>query len=53
MKITVKKDGEGYLAEVAGHENVYAHADTPTHAKHELVGVVEMLMDYHIEQLAA
>lgn len=51
MKITIKKDGEGYLAEIAGHDNVFAHADTPAHAKRELIGVVEMLMDYHIEQL--
>jgi hypothetical protein len=51
MKITVKKDGEGYLAEVAGHENVFAFADTPAQAKVELVGVAEMMMDYHIEQL--
>jgi len=51
MKIIVKKDGEGYLAEVEWYENVYAYWNTEFEAKKELLGVVEMMTDFHIEQL--
>lgn len=52
MNITVKKDWDGYLAEVAGQDSIYAFAYTEKEALMELYQVLEMLRDYHIEQLS-
>ncbi|MDQ7009972.1 MAG: hypothetical protein Q9M94_06805 [Candidatus Gracilibacteria bacterium] len=49
MKIIIKKDGEGFLAEVEKQENIFAYGNTKEEAKNELLGVVEMMMDYHLE----
>lgn len=48
--ITVEKDGEGYLATVEGHDNLFAFAFSEKEAIVELKNVVEMIMDYHLEQ---
>lgn len=52
MKINVvlEKDGDGYLARVEGHRNLFAFAYTEKDAVIELKNVVEMVMDYHLEQ---
>ena len=51
MKTTIEKDGDGYLARVDGHQNLYAFAYSEKEALMELKNVVEMIMDYHIEQV--
>lgn len=51
MKILVKEDGEGYLARVRGSENLFAYGLTKEEALNELSGVIDMTMDYHLEQV--
>ena len=51
MKIVIKKDGSGFLAEVEGMENIYAYGKTKEEAMDELYNVIEMMMDYHLEQV--
>lgn len=48
---TIDKDGEGYLAKVIGRDDVYAYGLTEEEAKKELLSVVEMLMDIHLERV--
>jgi len=50
-EIVVKKDWDWFLAEVVWYENLYAYWDTEFLAKKELLWVVEMMMDYHLEQV--
>ncbi|MCH2188689.1 hypothetical protein MK079_02590 [Candidatus Gracilibacteria bacterium] len=42
MKIIITKDSHGFLAELEGYENVFAHGATPEEAKKELLGVLDM-----------
>lgn len=51
MKTIVEKDGDGYLAKVEGHQNLFAFAYSEKEAIMELKNVVEMMMDYHLEQV--
>ena len=51
MKVIIKKDWEGFLAEVEWHDNVYAYWETESDAKNELLKVIEMMMDFHLEQV--
>ena len=51
MKITIRKDGDGYLAEVTGQPRLFAWAPTKAGAREELRNVVEMMLDYHLEQI--
>ncbi len=51
MKIKISKDSHGYLAEVEGHENIFAHGETQMEAKKELLQVMEMMFDVHLEQI--
>ncbi len=51
MKTTIKKDGDGYLAKVEGRQNLFAFAYSEKEAIIELKNVVEMMMDYHLEQV--
>lgn len=51
MKMIIEKDGDGYLATIEGHENLFAFAYTEKEATIELKNVVEMIMDYHLEQI--
>ena len=46
MKIIIEKDGDGYLAKVEGHQNLFAFAYSEKEAVMELKNVVEMVMDY-------
>lgn len=48
MKITVRKDGEGYLAEVKGHAHLFAWSPTRAGARAELKNIAEMMLDYHL-----
>ncbi len=51
MKTIIEKDGDGYLAKVEGHQNLFAFAYSEKEAIMELKNVVEMIMDYHLEQI--
>jgi predicted RNase H-like HicB family nuclease len=51
MQTIIEKDGEGYLAKVKGHPNLFAFAYSEADAITELKNVVEMVMDYHLEQV--
>ncbi len=51
MKTIIEKDGDGYLARVEGHSNLFAFAYSEKDAISELKNVVEMIMDYHLEQI--
>ena len=51
MKIKISKDTHGYIAEVEGQENIFAHGETELEAKKELLWVIEMIFDYHLEQV--
>lgn len=51
LKILVEKDGEGYLAKIENHDNLFAFGYSEKEAIVELKNVVEMIMDYHIEQV--
>jgi hypothetical protein len=53
MQTIIEKDGEGYLAKVKGHPNLFAFAYSEVDAITELKNVVEMVMDYHLEQVKA
>ncbi len=50
-KIKVEKDGDGFLAEVENIDGLYAFGKTEKEAKKELLNVIEMTMDYHLEQV--
>ncbi|MBE8189913.1 MAG: hypothetical protein HAW58_03415 [Candidatus Thioglobus sp.] len=50
MKTIIKKDGDGFLAKIEGHQNLFAFAYSEKEAILELKNVVEMVMDYHLEQ---
>lgn len=50
MKAIIEKDGDGYLAKIEGHQNLFAFAYSEKEAIMELKNVVEMIMDYHLEQ---
>ena len=49
--VVIEKDGEGYLARVEGHDNLFAFAYSEREAILELKNVVEMILDFHIEQV--
>ncbi len=49
--ITVKKDWKWFLAEVEWSDNIYAYWNTQQEAKKELLWVVEMMTQYHLEEV--
>ena len=51
MKILVKEDGEGFLARVRGSNNLFAYGLTKDEALEELSNVIDMTMDFHLEQV--
>lgn len=51
MRIKTRRDGKGYLAEVAGQPQLFAWASTKSGAMSELRHVVEMMLDYHLERV--
>ena len=50
VNIVIEKDGEGCLARVEDHQNLFAFAYSEKEAVTELKHVVDMLLDYHLEQ---
>jgi hypothetical protein len=50
MNISIRKDGDGYLAKVKGQDNLFVFAYSKQDAVIELKNVVEMMLDYHLEQ---
>ena len=50
MKTIIENDGEGYLARIEGYPNLFAFAYSEKEALVELKNVVEMIMDFHLEQ---
>ena len=53
MQTTIEKDGDGYLAKVKDQPNLFAFAYSEKEAVQELKNVVEMIMDYLLEQINA
>ncbi len=51
INVVIEKDGDGYLARVEGNQNLFAFAYSEKDAVIELKNVVEMMMDYHLEQV--
>ena len=51
MKTIIEKDGDGYLAKIDSHPNLFAFAYSEKDAVVELKNVVEMVMDFHLEQV--
>ncbi len=51
MRITIQKDGAGYLARVTERDDIYAFGFTEEEARAELLNVIEMLIDVHSEQI--
>ena len=50
INIIIEKDRDGYLAKIEGYHNLFAFAYSEKDAVTELKNVVEMMMDYHLEQ---
>ncbi len=51
VNIVVEKDGDGFLAKVKNRQNLFAFAYSEKEAIVELKNVVDMMMDYHLEQV--
>lgn len=51
MKVVIEKDGEGYLAKIEGHDQLFAFAYSEIEAIIELGNVLEMIIDYELEQI--
>lgn len=49
MWYTIKKDWNGYLAEVEWNDSIFAFWKSTIEAKKELINVIEMMIDYHSE----
>ena len=47
MDITIKKDGEWYLAEVLGKKSLYAFWYTKQEAIQELKNVIDMMVEFN------
>ena len=51
MDIIIRQDGKGFLAEVDGTKNLFAYGKTKKEASEELLHVIDMMLDYHQEQI--
>lgn len=51
MWYTIEKDWEWFLAKVDWRDDIYAFWYTQLEAKKELLNVIEMIMDIHLEQI--
>lgn len=47
----IEKDGDGYLVRLADQQNLFAFAYSEKEAVTKLKHVVDMLLDYHLEQV--
>ncbi|MCK9467174.1 MAG: hypothetical protein M0P94_02500 [Candidatus Absconditabacterales bacterium] len=52
MEIIIRKDGEGYIAEVKSKPNIYAFGYSKEEALSELKNVVDMMVDYHSQEIS-
>ena len=50
MQIVITKDEKGYLTEAKDYPNIFAWGETKTEAKREFGNVLEMIVDYYLEQ---
>ena len=48
-KVTISKDWDWFLAKVEWTDNIFAFWYTEEEARLELINIVEMMMDYHLE----
>jgi hypothetical protein len=48
-KIIITQNWDWFLAEVEWMQNIFAYWETKEDAKKELLWVLEMMMDYHLE----
>jgi predicted RNase H-like HicB family nuclease len=51
MNILIRQDGKGFLAEVEGTKNLFTYGKTKKKASEELLHVIDMMLDYHREQI--
>ena len=49
MDFKIRKDWEWYLAEIVWNDSLFAYWKTEYEAKKELIGVLDMMIDYHSE----
>jgi predicted RNase H-like HicB family nuclease len=52
MEIIIRKDGEWYIAEVKSKPNIYAFWYSKEEALSELKNVVDMMVDYHLQEIS-
>jgi len=52
MEIIIRKDGEWYIAEVKSKPNIYAFWYSKEEALSELKNVVDMMVDYHSQEIS-
>ncbi len=52
MEIIIRKDGEWYIAEVKSKSNIYAFWYSKEEALSELKNVVDMMVDYHSQEIS-
>ena len=53
MQKIIQKDGDGFLAKMKDQPNLFTFAYSKKEAVQELKNFVEMIMDYHLEQINA
>ena len=53
MQTTIEKDGDGYLAKVKDQPSLFTFAYSEKETVQDLKNVLEMIMDYHLEQINA
>ena len=51
VNVRVSRDGEGYLASVEWTKNLFAYGHTEEEAKRELVHVIDMMIDYNLDEI--
>jgi predicted RNase H-like HicB family nuclease len=52
MDITLRKDGEGYIAEVKWKSNLYAFWYSEQEAIDELKNVIDMTVDFYSQEIS-
>lgn len=51
MNFIVEKDWEWFLAKVIWRDDIYAFGYSEQEAKKELLNVIEMVLDIHLDQI--
>jgi len=52
MDIVIKRDGEGYIAEIKWKKSLYAYWYSEEEAVNELKNVVDMMVEYYSEEIS-